>query len=95
MGERFSRLSESGRYGRELRQKTGKAVNRKCVLNIPQFEFRIFRHDFPLAISEGDRIFRFFVYRAVAQLGSALEWGSRGRGFESRRPDILKPRGVA
>jgi hypothetical protein len=26
-------------------------------------------------------------YRAVAQLGSALEWGSRGRGFESRRPD--------
>jgi hypothetical protein len=26
--------------------------------------------------------------RAVAQLGSALEWGSRGRGFESRRPDI-------
>ena len=25
--------------------------------------------------------------RAVAQLGSALEWGSRGREFESRRPD--------
>ncbi len=25
--------------------------------------------------------------RAVAQLGSALEWGSRGRGFESRRPE--------
>jgi hypothetical protein len=25
--------------------------------------------------------------RAVAQLGSALEWGSRGRGFKSRRPD--------
>jgi hypothetical protein len=23
----------------------------------------------------------------VAQLGSALDWGSRGRGFESRRPD--------
>jgi hypothetical protein len=28
--------------------------------------------------------------RAVAQLGSALEWGSRGRGFESRRPDQLR-----
>jgi hypothetical protein len=28
--------------------------------------------------------------RAVAQLGSALEWGSRGRGFESRRPDDEK-----
>ncbi len=25
--------------------------------------------------------------RAVAQLGSALEWGSRGRGFESRQPE--------
>lgn len=25
--------------------------------------------------------------RAVAQLGRALEWGSRGREFESRRPD--------
>src|SRR3954452_22660763 len=30
--------------------------------------------------------------RAVAQLGSALEWGSRGRGFESRRPDFLEIR---
>src|SRR5690606_32719246 len=27
--------------------------------------------------------------RAVAQLGSALEWGSRGRWFESSRPDFL------
>ena len=26
--------------------------------------------------------------RAVAQLGSALEWGSRGRGFESRQPEF-------
>ncbi len=26
--------------------------------------------------------------RAVAQLGSALEWGSGGRGFKSRRPDF-------
>ncbi len=24
------------------------------------------------------------VQRAIAQLGSALDWGSRGRGFESR-----------
>ena len=30
--------------------------------------------------------------RAVAQLGSALEWGSRGRGFESRRPDLGEKR---
>jgi hypothetical protein len=44
-------------------------------------------NDFPLAISEEDRIFGFLVCRAVAQLGSALEWGSRGRGFESRRPE--------
>ena len=27
------------------------------------------------------------VTRGVAQLGSALEWGSRGPEFESRRPD--------
>jgi hypothetical protein len=27
--------------------------------------------------------------RAVAQLGSALEWGSRGRWFESSQPDSL------
>lgn len=25
--------------------------------------------------------------RSVAQPGSALDWGSRGRGFESRRSD--------
>jgi hypothetical protein len=48
---------------------------------------RVGPKDFPLAISEEDRIFGFLVYRAVAQLGSALEWGSRGRGFESRRPE--------
>src|SRR5579862_8638261 len=29
----------------------------------------------------------YFKSRAVAQLGSALEWGSRGRWFESSRPD--------
>src|SRR5438477_396366 len=27
--------------------------------------------------------------RAVVQLGRTLEWGSRGRGFKSRRPEIL------
>ena len=26
-------------------------------------------------------------HRDVAQLGRALDWGSRGRGFKSRRPD--------
>ena len=26
--------------------------------------------------------------RDVAQPGSALAWGARGRGFESRRPDF-------
>lgn len=28
--------------------------------------------------------------RGVAQLGSALLWGSRGRGFKSRRSDRSK-----
>lgn len=27
------------------------------------------------------------IYLAVAQLGSALEWGSRGRRFDSCQPD--------
>jgi hypothetical protein len=27
--------------------------------------------------------------RAVAQSGSALAWGARGRGFESRQPDHI------
>ena len=31
--------------------------------------------------------------RDVAQLGSALDWGSRGRWFESSRPD-QKDRGT-
>ena len=31
--------------------------------------------------------------RGVAQLGSALEWGSRGRAFESPRPDQPGPMG--
>lgn len=30
-----------------------------------------------------------FVIRGVAQLGRALPWGGRGRGFESRRSDQL------
>ena len=28
--------------------------------------------------------------RAVVQLGRTLEWGSRGRGFESRRPERVR-----
>ena len=33
------------------------------------------------------RILPALLRRAVVQLGRTLEWGSRGRGFESRRPD--------
>jgi hypothetical protein len=29
-------------------------------------------------------------FRGVAQPGSVLAWGARGRGFESRHPDLLK-----
>ena len=31
------------------------------------------------------------LHRDVAQLGRALDWGSRGRGFKSRRPDQGSP----
>ena len=30
------------------------------------------------------------VFRDVAQSGSALAWGARGRGFKSRRPDTIR-----
>src|SRR5438270_3518613 len=29
------------------------------------------------------------INRAVVQLGRTLEWGSRGRGFKSRRPEVF------
>ena len=49
--------------------------------------FRITIRFLPLEKSHETTHFQLFLGRAVAQLGSALEWGSRGRGFESRRPD--------
>ena len=33
---------------------------------------------------------RFAIFRDVAQPGSALAWGARGREFESRHPDQRK-----
>src|SRR5437667_11253053 len=39
-----------------------------------------------LGISASRRL----VFRDVAQSGSAPEWGSGGRGFKSRRPDLSK-----
>jgi hypothetical protein len=32
---------------------------------------------------------QYSLQRAVVQLGRTLEWGSRGRGFESRRPERI------
>ena len=40
------------------------------------------------------RFFESKVDRGVAQPGSALEWGSRGRWFESSRPDFRHKRGA-
>src|SRR6267154_2519345 len=37
---------------------------------------------------------QYSLQRAVAQLGSALEWGSRGRGFKSRRPEKFLSHGL-
>src|SRR5947207_7776693 len=33
---------------------------------------------------------QYSLQRAVVQLGRTLEWGSRGRGFKSRQPEISK-----
>ena len=43
----------------------------------------------PVATLQGERQTK---SRAVAQSGSALAWGARGRGFESRLPDVNKTR---
>ena len=32
---------------------------------------------------------QYSLQRAVVQLGRTLEWGSRGRGFKSRQPEIF------
>ena len=37
----------------------------------------------------------FMTHRGVAQLGSALLWGSRGRGFKSRRSDLIETRSLS
>ena len=42
----------------------------------------------PVATLQGKRQTK---SRAVAQSGSALAWGARGRGFESRLPDLENP----
>jgi hypothetical protein len=47
------------------------------------------RRIFPalIAYSNLSKLVRHKMYRNVAQPGSALPWGGRGRGFESRRSD--------
>lgn len=46
--------------------------------------------EFFLALEPVKPSFSFFLTRAVAQLGRALGWGPRGRGFKSRRPEITR-----
>lgn len=52
--------------------------------------FRFCSSYFSLAFKE-TVVQSFFTVRSVAQPGSALDWGSRGRGFESRRSDHFLP----
>ncbi len=44
----------------------------------------------PVDTPQGSRQTKYPNFRAVAQSGSALAWGARGRGFESRLPDTTK-----
>ena len=44
---------------------------------------------YPLTIEQHCDII-IYVVRGVAQIGSALPWGGRGRGFKSRHSDQLK-----
>jgi hypothetical protein len=69
------------------------AVGRQALPPKPSVSHRCWRHSLPpTALFYVEKPFRrphlaLFDCRAVAQLGSALEWGSRGRGFKSRRPE--------
>src|SRR2546428_13055462 len=67
---------------RECRESRATPLGRRSV------ESRGVRGYLParLGISASRRL----VVRDVAQLGSAPEWGSGGRGFKSRRPDWVK-----
>ena len=49
---------------------------------------------FPVCVPPCRILFALVYYlshRAVAQFGSALPWGGRGRGFESRQSDHFSP----
>ena len=46
-----------------------------------------FRSRKPKRLPHAKKWQQYSPHRAVVQLGRTLEWGSRGRGFESRRPD--------
>src|SRR3954468_14815936 len=52
---------------------------------------RMVAHHGLLSVARASRTWRgeveFASSRDVAQSGSALQWGCRGRGFKSRRPD--------
>ena len=70
---------------RILRNATRSPLPRTSAL-LPNFESSLF-HKRRLPKGFAEPILFALLRRAVAQLGSALEWGSRGREFESRRPD--------
>lgn len=49
----------------------------------------------PPRLDNTDKIFTMANLRGVAQLGSALAWGVRGRRFKSFRPDHINQRVTA
>ncbi len=61
-----------------------------CAKIMVVFEFQILKESCTFAAPEGDGSFvQSPDFRDVAQPGSALAWGARGRKFESCRPDLI------
>src|SRR5699024_382863 len=83
-GDRHWRRSSSsgGNLARELT--VGSLARRRQRI----FGFGVWRGSHAqISVSAENAVVSNTVRRAVAQLGSALHWGCRGRGFKSRQPD--------
>jgi hypothetical protein len=80
-----SRLPESREFGLTSRDQLDKHFHRGGQPTFARKHGKVF----PALIAHPDlsKLMCCKVYRNVAQPGSALPWGGRGRGFESRRSD--------
>src|SRR6266436_7394935 len=66
------------------RVETNDQCDSRCTI---EFTDGCFHSRKPKRLPRAKKWQQYSPHRAVVQLGRTLEWGSRGRGFESRRPE--------